>query len=241
MGFKTVPPFSCSSLAERQRYTQETGQGSIMSSSKRKRADIDLERRDDDVDDGSGDHQPGEAAPRVQKEGQIKEGEAQAKEVVEVVVDRGGDGSKEEIKCGTQQGGVMEEDKQSPAASAGNDGADGIDDEESGGGGTRAEEEHMVEAAPGDGDGDHDHTAMAQDEVYAYMVQQVANLHIFYLLINLHISIFVSPVEHDAGGDGEDEGGEQDAPASGGPDGARLLRAADQAGRLPEATGRSGA
>ncbi|KAF7091276.1 hypothetical protein CFC21_093885 [Triticum aestivum] len=136
-----------------------------MSSSKRKRADIDLERRDDDVDDGSGDHQPGEAAPRVQKEGQIKEGEAQAKEVVEVVVDRGGDGSKEEIKCGTQQGGVMEEDKQSPAASAGNDGADGIDDEESGGGGTRAEEEHMVEAAPGDGDGDHDHTAMAQDEL----------------------------------------------------------------------------
>lgn len=169
MGFKTVPPFSCSSLAERQRYTQETGQGSIMSSSKRKRAEIDLERRDDDVDHSSGDHQPGEGAPPAQKEGQIKEGEAPTKEVVEVVVDRGGNGSKEEIKYGTQQGGVMEEDKQSAAAAADNDGADGIDDEESDGAGTRAEDKHMVEAAPGDGDGDHhDHTTMAQDEVYAY-------------------------------------------------------------------------
>ncbi|EMS53973.1 putative WRKY transcription factor 9 [Triticum urartu] len=138
-----------------------------MSSSKRKRADIDLERRDDEVDDGSGDHHPGEAAPRVQKEGQIKEGEAPAKEVVEVVVDRGGDGSKEEIKYGTQQGGVIEEDKKSAAAAADNDAGDGIDDEEGDGGGTGAEDKHMVEAAPGDGDGDgdHEHTAMAQDEL----------------------------------------------------------------------------
>lgn len=55
---------------------------------------------------------------------------------------------------------------------------------------------------------------------------------------HIDISIDVVLVEHDAGGDGEDEGGEQDAPASGGPDRARLLRAADQAGRLPEVTGR---
>ncbi|KAE8814135.1 putative WRKY transcription factor 9 [Hordeum vulgare] len=141
-----------------------------MSSSKRKRADIDLERRDDDGDDGSGDHRPVEAAqapPRLQKEGQIKEGEAQAKEVVEVVVDRGGDASKEEIKYGTQQEGLMEEDKQSAAAAAGSDGGGGVDDEENDGPGTRAEDKHMVEAAPGDGngDGDHDHTAMAQDEL----------------------------------------------------------------------------
>jgi hypothetical protein len=44
--------------------------------------------------------------------------------------------------------------------------------------------------------------------------------------------------EHDAGGDGEDEGGEPDAPASRRPDGARLLRAADEASGLSAATSR---
>ncbi|KAM0897556.1 hypothetical protein ACQ4PT_022497 [Festuca glaucescens] len=130
-----------------------------MSSSKRKREAIDLKRRDDV--DGSGGHRRAEDGPAAEKKGQVKPGEAPSEEVVEVVVDRGEDGSKEEIKYGTPQGGVMEEDKQSAADH------DGGDEESDDAAGTRAEDKHMVEAAPGDGDGDgdHNHTAMAHDEL----------------------------------------------------------------------------
>lgn len=129
-----------------------------MSSSKRKREEIDLERRDDVDGSGSGGHHRAEDGPAAEKKGQVKAGEAPSEEVVEVVVDRGEDGSKE-IKYGTPQGGVMEKDKQSAADH------DGGDEESDDAVGTRAEEKHMVEAAPGDGDGDHNHTAMAHDEL----------------------------------------------------------------------------
>uniref|UniRef100_A0ACD5ZAH9 Uncharacterized protein n=1 Tax=Avena sativa TaxID=4498 RepID=A0ACD5ZAH9_AVESA len=133
-----------------------------MSSSKRKREAIDLERRGDvsGVDDGSHGREE-EGTPTAGKEGQVTRGEASPKEVAGVVVDRGGDGSKEEIKYGTPQGEVLEEDKQSAADHDGDgDGEEESDD----GGGTRAEDKHMVEAAPGEGDGDHSHAAMAHDE-----------------------------------------------------------------------------
>ncbi|CAM0943849.1 unnamed protein product [Alopecurus aequalis] len=135
-----------------------------MSSSKRKREVIDLGRRDDDdVGDGSGgDGQAEEGVPpasAARKEGQVKQGAASPKEVVEVVEDREGAGSKEEIKYSTQQGELMEEDKQSGADH------DGNGDEESGdGAGTRAEDKHMLEEAPSDGGGNHNHTSMARDE-----------------------------------------------------------------------------
>ena len=131
-----------------------------MSSSKRKREPvIDLGRRDGDVGDGSGGDgraEEGMPAAALQKEGQVKQGAAPPKEVVEVVLDRGGASSKEEIKYGTQQGGLMEDDKQSAAD---HDGDEVSDD----GVGTGAEDKHMVEAAAGDGNGNH--TSMAHNEV----------------------------------------------------------------------------
>jgi hypothetical protein len=127
-----------------------------MSSSKRKREAIDLERRDD-VE--GGDRRADDGVPAAGKEGQVKPGEAPSEEVVEVVVDRGEDGSKEEIKYGTPQGEVMEEDKQSAADHDADEKS--ADDRVE----TRADDKHMVEETPGDGDGDENHTAMAHDEV----------------------------------------------------------------------------
>lgn len=59
------------------------------------------------------------------------------------------------------------------------------------------------------------------------------------LPFGVDIYMCASSAQRDAGGDGEDEGGEPDAPASRRQDGARLLRAADEASRLPAATGSS--
>ncbi|KAJ1281205.1 hypothetical protein BS78_04G290100 [Paspalum vaginatum] len=134
-------------------------------SSKKKRAAIDLsreaeERDDDDHSAGAGD----DDGDRRDKDGEVdkkeeqlkKQGKApKEKKVVEVVVDQGGDGTKEEIKYRTQQGEEMEEDKQSNAHG----------DDESDGGETRAEDKHVVEDAAGNKDGDDSDTAMVQDEV----------------------------------------------------------------------------
>ncbi|CAN6279858.1 unnamed protein product [Urochloa humidicola] len=131
-------------------------------SSKKKRAAIDLslepERREEDH---STDDRRGKDGGADKKEEQFKEQENQApkeetdgeEKVVEVVVDQGGDGTKEEIKYRTQQGEEMEEDKQSEE--------DGDGDDESDGGETRADDKHVVEAAAGNG------TAMVQNEVSA--------------------------------------------------------------------------
>lgn len=126
----------------------------MSSSSKRKRAAIDLERSGDDDDGDRRAEDEGGCGSAAEKEGEVKQGEEEHAEtkkvVVGVVVDRAGDGSKEEIKFSTQlqQGEVpMEEDrKKSPSPDA--------DEEESDGVGAVAEDKHMVEAArPGDGDG----------------------------------------------------------------------------------------
>ncbi|KAL6911557.1 hypothetical protein ACP4OV_000362 [Aristida adscensionis] len=139
-----------------------------MSSSKKKRAAIDLsleaEREDDDHSSGDdGDHRARDG--ELEKEEQLrKQGEAPKEEtdeeekVVEVGVDRGADGSKEEIKYRTQQGEVMEEDKQLEE--------EGDDDGESDGAETRAEDKHVV-ATAGAGAGGDNRTAMVQDEVSA--------------------------------------------------------------------------
>jgi hypothetical protein len=143
-------------------------------SSKKKRAAIDLsleaERSDEDHSSGGGgkgdrrwDKDDGAVD---KKEEQFKEqGEAPKEEtgeekvVVEVVVDQGGDGTKE-IKYRTQQGEEMEDDKQSAADAHG--------DGESDGGKTRAQDKHVVVEAAGNGDGDDNYSTMVQDEVSTY-------------------------------------------------------------------------
>ncbi|TVU28680.1 hypothetical protein EJB05_20209, partial [Eragrostis curvula] len=135
-------------------------------SSKKKKAAIDLsleaaEKREDDRSsgrDGDGRSKDGE---KDKQEGQPKEqGEAPKEEtneekVVEVVVDQGEDGSKEEIKYRTQQGEEMEEDKQSAEEGDGDDESDGPE--------TQAEDKHVVEAAGNSDGGD----TMELDEVSA--------------------------------------------------------------------------
>ncbi|PAN08449.1 hypothetical protein PAHAL_1G413700 [Panicum hallii] len=137
-------------------------------SSKKKRAAIDLsleaERREED-DRSGGDRRDKDARVdkeeeqfKEQKEAPNKEETGGEEKVVEVVVDQGGDGTKEEIKNRTQQGEEMEEDKQSEE--------DGSGDDESDGAGTRADDDKLV-AVEDSGDGDGDHTTMVQDEVSA--------------------------------------------------------------------------
>lgn len=143
-----------------------------MSSNKKKRAAIDLslaaERSDEDHSGGSkgrDDRRDDKDGEVDKKEEQFKEqGEApkeetsEEKKVVEVVVDQGGNGTKE-IKFRTQQGEEMEEDKQSAVDAHG--------DDESHGDETRAQDKDVVEGAAGNGDGDGDdsYTTMVQDEV----------------------------------------------------------------------------
>nr|CAB3451205.1 unnamed protein product [Digitaria exilis] len=137
-------------------------------SSKRKRAAIDLslaaDQREKEEDHIAGDRR-GKDGGVDKKEEQFKEQEEDhpieetaGEKVVEVVVDQGGDGTKEEIKYRTQHGEEMEEDKQSEE-----DAGDG--DDESDGAETRAEDKHVVEATAGDGDDSQ--TTMVQDEVNA--------------------------------------------------------------------------
>ncbi|CAL4967207.1 unnamed protein product [Urochloa decumbens] len=134
--------------------------------SKKKRAAIDLsleaEGREEGHSAGDGrDKQDGrvdkkEEQFKEQEEAPNKEETGGEEKVVEVVVDQGGDGTKEEIKYRTQQGEEMEEDKQSEE--------DGEGDNESDGGETRADDKHVVEATAGNSDDNH-HTTMVQDEV----------------------------------------------------------------------------
>ncbi|WVZ73468.1 hypothetical protein U9M48_021771 [Paspalum notatum var. saurae] len=135
-------------------------------SSKKKRAAIDLSReaeeRDDDHSAGDGDRRDKDGEVDKKEELLKKQAAGEApkveKKVVEVVVDQGGDGTKEEIKYRTQQGEEMEEDKQSNAHG----------DDESDGGETREGVKHVVEAAAaGNRDGDDSDTAMVLDEVSA--------------------------------------------------------------------------
>uniref|UniRef100_A0A0D9VLJ3 WRKY domain-containing protein n=1 Tax=Leersia perrieri TaxID=77586 RepID=A0A0D9VLJ3_9ORYZ len=138
-----------------------------MSSSKKKRAAIDLsleadQRKAEERDAGDGvamaeeddDVKRAELAPKEETGGEEKK-----KKVVEVVVDQGEDGSNEEIKYRTQQGEMMEKDKQPDQAAN-----DDEHDDESDGAGASPEEKHMVgeEAA---GEGDDSRTAMVQDEL----------------------------------------------------------------------------
>ncbi|CAL5019773.1 unnamed protein product [Urochloa decumbens] len=134
-------------------------------SSKKKRAAIDLsleaERREEGHSAGDGRDKPDggvdkkEEQFKEQEEAPNKEETGGEEKVVEVVVDQGGDGTKEEIKYRTQQGEEMEEDKQSEE--------DGEGDNESDGEETRAYDKHVVEATAGNGDDNH--TTMVQDEV----------------------------------------------------------------------------
>ncbi|RLN09167.1 putative WRKY transcription factor 61 [Panicum miliaceum] len=139
-----------------------------MSSRKKRAAAIDLsleaERREED-DRSDGDRR-GKDGRVGKEEEQFKEQKEAPKEetggdekVVEVVVDQGGDGTKEEIKYRTQQGEEMEEDKQSEE--------DGSGDDESDGAGTRADHDKLVAVVEDSGDGDGDHTTMVKDEVSA--------------------------------------------------------------------------
>ncbi|TKW41793.1 hypothetical protein SEVIR_1G341000v4 [Setaria viridis] len=138
-----------------------------MSSKKKRAAAIDLsveaERREEE-DRSAGDRRDKDGGVGKKEEQFKEQEEAPPKEetggeekVVEVVVDQGGDGTKEEIKYRTQQGEEMEEDKQSE---------EGHGDDESDGAENRADGKHVVEAS-GDGDGDDNHTTMVQDEVSA--------------------------------------------------------------------------
>ncbi|KAL6635199.1 hypothetical protein ACP70R_027870 [Stipagrostis hirtigluma subsp. patula] len=136
-----------------------------MSSSKKKRAAVDLslevERTEDDRSSGGdGDRRAKdcelEKEEQLKKQGEAPKEETDEEKVVEVVVDQGADGSKEEIKYRTQQGEEMEEDKQLAE--------DG--DGESNGAETRAEDKHVVATAGNGGGGDNQST-MVQDEVSA--------------------------------------------------------------------------
>ncbi|CAN6233278.1 unnamed protein product [Urochloa humidicola] len=138
-----------------------------MSSKKKKRAAIDLSLEAEMREEGhSTDDRRGKDGEADKKEEQFKEQEEEApkeetgaeEKVVEVVVDQGGDGTKEEIKYRTQQGEEMEEDKQSEEDSDGDDESDGAE--------TRVEEDKpMVDVAAGNGDDNR--TTMVQDEVSA--------------------------------------------------------------------------